>query len=422
MATAIFTEMSLFCHQLGVNFVEAAGMIIEYNPMHSGHLRLVEEIRARLGRDTAVIGVMSGNIVQRGGFAIVGRQARARAAVESGVDLVLELPLPWAVSSAESFADGGAAVLAHTGVAAYLAFGSECGDADALLETAACLLSPDYQAALRRRLDRGTPFAACRQEAVEELLGRSRAALLESPNNNLGVEYCKALLRRGSAIRPLTVRRTGDPHDSDLAGGEHPSATAIRGLLERGERDRALALMTPAMGRAYLAEEAAGRAPVFGKTCERAILARLRTMTEEEFSALDSGREGLGNRLFQAARTAPTLEGVLAAAKTKRYAHARLRRMILWAYLGLTPGQIPAEVPYLRVLAANETGRALLAQMRTSADRPVLTKPADVRRLSPEAQALFEKEARAADLYALAYPDLAAAAGGSAWREGPVIL
>ena len=186
MATAIFTEMSLFCHQLGVNFVEAAGMIIEYNPMHSGHLRLVEEIRARLGRDTAVIGVMSGNFVQRGDFAIVGRQARARAAVESGVDLVLELPLPWAVSSAESFADGGAAVLAHTGVAAYLAFGSECGDADALLETAACLLSPDYQAALRRRLDRGTPFAACRQEAVEELLGRSRAALLESPNNNLG--------------------------------------------------------------------------------------------------------------------------------------------------------------------------------------------------------------------------------------------
>ena len=145
-------------------------------------------------------------------------------------------------------------------------------------------------------------------------------------------------------------------------------------------------------------------------------------MTAEEFAALDSGREGLGNRLFRATRTAPTLERVLAAAKTKRYAHARLRRMILWAYLGLTPEQVPAEMPYLRVLAANETGRALLGRMRKSADRPVLTKPADVRRLSPGAQALFALEARAADLYALAYPDLAAAAGGGAWREGPVIL
>ena len=402
--------------------MEAAGMIIEYNPMHSGHLRLVEETRARLGRETAVIGVMSGNFVQRGDFAIVGRLARARAAVESGVDLVLELPLPWAVSSAETFADGGAAVLVHTGGVTHLAFGSECGDADALMETAACLLSQDYQAVLRRRLDRGTSFAACRQAAVEEVLGPARAALLSSPNNNLGVEYCKALLRRGAAIRPLTVRRIGDPHDSGLAGGEHPSATAIRGELDRGDRERALELMTPAMREAYLTEEAAGRAPVFGRNCERAVLARLRTMTAEEFAALDSGREGLGNRLFRAARTAPTLERVLAAAKTKRYAHARLRRMILWAYLGLTPEQVPAEMPYLRVLAANETGRALLGRMRKSADRPVLTKPADVRRLSPGAQALFALEARAADLYALAYPDLAAAAGGGAWREGPVIL
>ena len=113
---------------------------------------------------------------------------------------------------------------------------------------------------------------------------------------------------------------------------------------------------------------------------------------------------------------------LLEAAKTKRYAYARLRRLVLWAYLGLTPSDVPERVPYLRVLAANAAGRGLLARMRRTAAVPVLTKPADVRCLSGHAQALFHLEVRAADLYTLAYPDLAAAKGGSAWREGPVIL
>lgn len=394
-------------------------MIIEYNPMHSGHLRLLTETRALLGPETAFVGVMSGNFVQRGDFAVVNRQARARAAVESGVDLVLELPLPWAVSSAEGFARGGVEVLEAAGVVTRLAFGSECGETAPLLEAAACLNSPDYRAALRRRLDRGIPFAACRQAAVEELLGQPQAALLESPNNNLGVEYCRALLERNSPIRPLTILRTGDPHDSAEAVGEYPSASALRALLRAGEREKALALMTPAMADAYREEEAAGRAPVLAETCERAILARLRSMTAADFAALDEGREGLGNRLYNAVRTSATVEEILETAKTKRYAYARLRRMVLWAYLGLTPAQRPEHVPYLRVLAANETGRALLGRMRDTASVPVLTKPGHARRLDPEAQALFELEARAADLYALAYPTLAA--GSGAWREGPVI-
>ena len=394
-------------------------MIIEYNPMHSGHLRLLTETRSQLGPETAFVGVMSGNFVQRGDFAVVRRQARAQAAVESGVDLVLELPLPWAVSSAEGFARGGVEVLEAAGVVTRLAFGSECGDAGPLLELAACLNSPAYQAALRRRLDQGTSFAACRQAAVGELLGEARASLLEEPNNNLGVEYCRALLRRHSPIRPLTILRTGDPHDSAEAAGEHPSASAIRALLRAGDRDRALALMTPAMAAAYREEEAAGRAPVLAEICERAILARLRSMTAADFAALDGGREGLGNRLYSAARSAATVEELLETAKTKRYTHARLRRMVLWAYLGLTPADRPEHVPYLRVLAANETGRALLARMRTSARVPVLTKPGHARRLSPEARALFEREVRAADLYALAYPNLAA--GSGAWRERPII-
>ena len=390
--------------------------------MHTGHLYLLEELRRRLGAETAVVGVMSGDFVQRGDFALLRRQARARAAVESGVNLVLELPLPWAVSSAERFAAGGVEILEATGVVTRLAFGSECGDDAALVRVAACLRTEAYRAALRRHLTGGASYAACRQAAAAEVLGEEDAALLAQPNNNLGVEYCKALLNRGSGIRPLTVSRVGDAHDRERPGEGHPSATALRALIRAGEADRALELMPPAMAAVYRAEAAVGRAPVFLETCERAVLARLRSMTESDFAALDQGREGLYRRLYRASRTAPTLEALLAEAKTKRYAHARLRRMALWAYLGLCPAEVPAQVPYLRVLAADALGRELLARMRKAARLPILTKPGRVRRLDQAAQALFALEARGADLYALAYPDLTAAAGGSLWREGPAML
>ena len=402
--------------------MEIAGIIIEYNPMHRGHRYLLEQTRALLGADTAVIGVMSGNFVQRGDFALVRKHARARAAVESGMDLVLELPLPWAVASAERFADGGVQVLLGTGLVTELVFGSECGDASALQRIAGALLRPEMDGLIRRELDKGDSFAAARQRALGALLPAEEAALLEDPNNTLGIEYCKALRRRNSAVRPMTVARKG-MHHSGRDPGEGPApATLIREALRRGERDWALSEMTPAMRAVYEAEEAAGRAPVFRENCERAVLARLRSMRESDFAALDEGREGLWRRLYAAARTAVSVEEALEAAKTKRYAYARLSRMILWGYLGLTPVDFPAEVPYLRVLAANETGRSLLGRMRKNAAVPVLTKPADARLLPEAARGLFEWEARATDLYTLAYPDLTVAHGGAEWREGPVIL
>ena len=383
---------------------------------------MLEETRRQLGADTAVIGVMSGDFVQRGDFAILRKQARARAAVESGVDLVLELPLPWAAASAERFADGGVQVLRATGLVTHLAFGSECGESEPLRRLAETLLSKDLDALVKQELEAGVSFAAARQRAVERLTSPETAALLESANNVLGVEYCKALLKRNSDIEPLTVRRSGSGHDAALREGEHPSGSAIRQLLRDGAREEALSLMSPAMRRAYESEEAAGRAPVLAETCQRAILARLRSMSVEDFAKLDEGREGLYNRLYDAARGACSVEELLEQAKTKRYAYARLRRMVLWAWLGLVPAELPAEVPYLRVLAANETGRQLLSRMKKTAALPILTKPNHIRRLDAAAQELFELEARAADLYALAYPDLSTAAGGRAWREGPEIL
>ena len=291
-----------------------------------------------------------------------------------------------------------------------------------LQRLAEVLLSEEFPERLKRELGSGVSFAAARQRAVEGLVSREEAALLEGPNNILGVEYCKSLLRAGGSVVPVTVPRVGAAHDSEAAEGEVPSASAVRNLLRFGERERALAGMAPAMAETYLTEEAAGRAPVYRETCERAILARLRSMTEAEFAALDEGKEGLHRRLYEAVRSAVSVDEVLELAKTKRYAYARLRRMVLWAYLGLTPGDCPERPLYLRPLAANAMGRSLLGQMRKTAEVPVLTKPAAVRRLEEPALRLFELEARAADLYTLAYPDLAAAKPDGAWKESPVLL
>ena len=398
-----------------------AGIIAEYNPLHAGHLLHMERTRERLGTDTAIVCVMSGDFVQRGDFAIVRKHVRAEAAVRGGANLVLELPLPWAVSSAERFAEGGIRTLMAAGIVTHLSFGSECGDAGILQAAAQTLISEKFLPLLREELKQGTSFAASRQTAAEKLLPPQTAAVLKNPNDLLGIEYCKSLLQNHSSIEPLAVPREGAAHDGPMTGGI-ASASEIRRLLAGGEREKALARMSPAMRDGYLREEHAGRAPAVSETCERAILAKLRMMSQEDCMALDESREGLGNRFYAAARTAATLSDFLNAVKTKRYAYARLRRMVLWAYLGLRPEEFPERPPYLRVLAADDTGCALLRSMRTAASVPILTKPAGVWRMPEPAQRLLQMEACADDLYALAFPDLAAAEGGREWREGPVIL
>ena len=397
----------------------AAGIIAEYNPLHLGHCCQLRRLRALLGEETPVICAMSGNFVQRGDFALLGKHARAEAAVRSGADLVLEIPLSWACAPAERFAQGGVEVLLGTGLVTDLVFGSESADAGAIRTAAEALLSPDLPEALRRELAGPHSFAAARQRALAGLIGEEGAEVLSRPNDILAVEYAKALSREGSEIRLVPILRQGAGHDQD--GGEYPSAGSIRRMIQEGRRAEALAAMAPAMRELYEAEEARGRAPVFAAGAERAILAQLRRMGEADFLALDAGGEGLGNRLAAAAREAASLEEVLDRAKTKRYAYSRLRRLALWAYLGLRPETLPARVPYLRPLAMNQRGRALLAEARRRAALPILTKPADVRRLSPEAQAVFRREVLATDLYTLAFPG-DPAPGGAEWREGPRVL
>jgi len=389
-----------------------AGIICEYNPFHLGHAWQLAELRRVLGEGTGVVCAMSGNFVQRGDFAVLEKHARAESAVRSGADLVLELPVTGVLSSAEGFAAAGVAVLAQTGVVDTLVFGSECADTQRLMKNAECLLSEEFVKELS--LTGGESFAACREAAVERLLGAETA--LSEPNDILGVEYCKAILKSGVKLDVLALPRNGAMHDGAVKDGV-ASATAIRAMLRQGED--ASRYMSEASAAVYARECAQGRAPVFPENAERAILSALRGMAEEDFVRYDGGNEGLYHRFYAAVRKGGTVEEILAEAKTKRYALSRLRRMLLCAYLGVQPGE---SVPYLRVLAANEKGRALLKQMKKAASAPVLTKSADVKKMSVEAQHLFETEVRATDRYVLAYPDLSQAAPSGEWTLDPVIL
>ena len=402
--------------------MKIAGIVAEYNPFHTGHAYQIEQTRADLGGDAGVVAVMSGNWVQQADCAIADKWTRARLALIGGVDLVLELPTVWAMSSAESFARGAVDLLEASGVVTRLSFGSECGDVDKLQRVAVCLDSPAYQAGLRRFLDEGMTFAGCRQAVVRGLLGEELSGLLSGPNNNLGVEYIRALNALDSAIQPMTVTRRGAGHNTISNEGNQPpfvSATQLRAFLREDRWEAAEHYLVPG-GRGVLKGNPMSL-PDLARV-ERAMLARVRTMTADDWARLpDSGTaEGLPQRLEKAGRQCTTMEEFYDLSKSKRYTHARLRRLALWAWLGLTEADRPEHPPYLRVLGFNSRGQAILKEMKDRAVLPILTKPAHARDLEEVGRRLFELEARCTDLYDLCFQRIPAP--GREWTTGPVIL
>lgn len=334
--------------------MKTIGIICEYNPMHLGHKKQIDTIRALRGEDAAIVCLMSGNFVQRGAPAIIDKSLRAKAAVRCGADLVLELPITCALSSAEGFAAGGVEILSN--LCDELCFGAETEDPECLMELASALLSDSFPPLLRRELDAGKSFPAARQAALQAM--DLDAALLTTPNNILAVEYCKAILSQNSAMSPLPIVRQGNYHDLE-ADPQNPSATSIRALMREGR-----------YWKSYVPGEAAD---IFEhaalhtlSTGERAILSKLRTMTDAEFEALPYGSEGLWRKFMHNCRSEATVEDILAATKSKRYTRTRLDRMLMCAFLGLTEEDLNTPIPYTRILAFNDRGRSILKNAKSN--------------------------------------------------------
>lgn len=375
---------------------KAAAVICELNPLHLGHRSLLGRAGAASG---GVICILSGNFVQRGEPAMLDKWARCRLALENGADLVLELPLPWACAGAEKFAAGGVHLANALGNVEYLAFGSESADADGMKRAAEALTSREFSERLAALPDKGETFARRRETVLAELLGPEALPLLRSPNDILGVEYEKALLREDSSIQPLVFPRQGAGHDRRGSGEGFLSAGELRERFRAGE---SLAGLVPESTSRVLEElRNQGRCPAGAAPLERAILCKLRTLSPEDFAALPDVSEGLENRMYRAARQAGSLEEFYGLVKSKRYTLARIRRLALYAFLGVEK-DLPALPPYLRILGMNARGEELLGE--ASSSLPLVSRPADFQKLGGEALRLFRLECRADDLYALSCP------------------
>lgn len=363
--------------------MRTVGVICEYNPFHRGHLTQFRQIRTLFGEDAAIVCLMSGNFVQRGACAVFDKLVRASAAVDCGANLVLELPVTGALRSAEGFARCGVEILDALGVE-MLAFGSESGETKDFLRLAAAMDTPEYDAALRAALASGQSYPAAR-EAAAKGLGLS-SEFLKTPNNILGLEYCKAAL--GRRIQPAALHRTGDYH-APVPDAEAPSASSLRSVLEAGGD------VSPFVPEAA-AQRYTGAERHFPQCGERAMLARLRGMTPEDWSVAAHGSEGLWSLAMRAAQCCGALQELESMVKSRRYPMTRVRRLLLCAALGLTEDGLRQAIPYVRALAMDSTGRRVLREMRDLETIPVINAGQ-----MPEDKDYFALELRAAGLYGL---------------------
>lgn len=362
--------------------MKTAGIICEYDPFHLGHLRQFELLRQAIGEDTAIICAMSGNFVQRGMPAMWDKYTRANAAVACSADLVLELPITKVLQSAEGFAQGGVELLTQLGCVDVLCFGAECGDGNALMALAKRLDSDVCKLELRRHLSEGASYAVARQLAADDKDG-----ILSSPNNILGVEYCRAILHYKSNLTPLAVQRGGDYH-AQAADSQAPSATAVRSLYPTENWSD----FVPSAAANMLSD-----APYYTlSNGERAMLARLRAMSDCEWEHCAHGSEGLWSKAMKACRSKSSIEEIIQAIKSKRYPRTRIQRLLMCAYLGISHSSLQSPLHYTRLLAASERGRKLLRDIKNNSTLPIIN-PGE----KPMHQEYYRLETQASDLFTL---------------------
>ena len=394
------------------------GIVCEYDPFHLGHLYQLRESRRLLGEDSAVVCVMSGDFVQRGEPALWSKYARAEAACRCGADLVLELPVQWALSSAEGFARGAVAILTAAGCS-HISFGSEEGSVEGMKQLAELLLDEGTIEGIKglMKLRPQLSFPAARQAYIEEKHGEL-GRLLQRPNDILGLEYIKAIIAQNSPMQPITVQRRGSGHDQPGLEG-FASASQLRSLLAEG---RDISPWLPAEVSEILEREGDSGRMVDMERWELALLSRLRMLNEDSYLSLPDSEDGTGARIYSAVRSSVSFEEILAQAKTKRVPQARLRRMLCQAALGISSGQNRELPPYARVLAIGCQGRDVLR--RSDKDNVIkpLTKPARVGQISERAERVFACGAYAHDLFCLLYSAKNQRMVGEDWRKGPVLV
>ncbi len=367
-------------------------VICEYNPFHNGHLYQIEQMRA--SGASHILCIMSGNYVQRGEPAIMPKNIRAKSALKSGADLVVELPVAYALSTAERFAYGGVRLAQLLGGVDSLAFGAETNNLQELIEVTKLLKTTEFTTALEETLSTGITFAKARQEAVAKMGYKDLAQLLEQPNNILGISYLSHLM--DTDINPLLIHRKGADHHSTTTVGSTASGSYLRAHWNEGNIGE---LVPPQAKELYSKAVEEGHYFLGGDYYDRMVLSHLRRLTLEELSQLPDISEGLEHRLFDSIKKACSLEELYSLVKTKRYTLARIRRIIICGYLGINSSYWNKDISHCKILGIGKGGGEILAKFKETSTIPISHSPSRLLEILPQERDSLLMEARATDLY-----------------------
>ncbi|MDD3225308.1 MAG: nucleotidyltransferase [Clostridium sp.] len=363
--------------------MKISAVITEYNPMHNGHIYHLNETQNKTNCD-GLICVVSGNFTQRGTPSIMDKWTRAEIAVLSGVDLVLELPTIYATSSAEFFAHGAVSLLNSLNIVDNLCFGSENGDIDTLYKIADIISTEpkEYVSSLKNYIDTGVPFFTARNNALSDFFNTNKSSLLgdilSSPNNILGIEYCKSIIKLNSSIKPVTIKRSGSGYNNNKIETNFPSASSLRESLYKNYDLKTLQKYVPEYTYKMLSQMIKNGFD-FPSNDKMVPFIKYKALTEKNnIKCLPDASEGLHNKILNSIENFDTFDKIVLNSKSKRYSYTRISRILCQYFIGLekynTAILRKQNCPYARVLAFNEKGRSILKEIKNSASIPLYTK------------------------------------------------
>ena len=399
------------------------GIIAEYNPFHNGHLYHLQK-SLQMTHSSYSVAVVSGNFTQRGSTSLVDKWAKTEIAIKNGIDLVLELPLLYSISSAENFAEGAIKILDSLKVIDYLSFGSESGDIYlsfgsesgdiSTLNMIADILYKEpkaYKNILSHELSKGLSFPKARENALLMYLKDIRrfSNVLSSPNNILGIEYLKALKKLKSPITPITVERYNAGYHDTTYNGNVASATAIRNIVKNNGWDILRKVVPEDTFSTLLENIKVGHVVPDLSVFEKQIIYNLRKMSIQEIAELPDVSEGLENAIKNAANSCNSVVEFLNIIKSKRYTNTRIQRILLYALLGITKKDMALSkkaIPYVRVLGFNNKGKYLISEIAKA--NPKLEIITSVKKYmdtsnNKNSKYLLEKDIWATNVYTIGY-------------------
>ena len=388
------------------------GIVSEYNPFHNGHLYHLEQSKKMTG-STYTVAIMSGNFTQRGSTSLIDKWSKAEAAIHSGIDLVIELPVLYATSSAENFAEGAIKILDSLKVVDYLSFGAETSDIEILEKFADVLYREprEYKTILSHELGKGLSYPKARENALMMYLNNIRkyVNVLSSPNNILGIEYLKALKKCKSNIQPISIARYESGYNDIGYSGNIASATAIRNIIKNGGFD-ILRRLIPSTSYSILVQNIKqGHIIPDLSVFEKEIIYSLRKMDVSEIAELPDVSEGLEFAIKNAANSCNSIIELLNIVKSKRYTSTRIQRILLYSLLGISKKDMALSkkvTPYIRVLGLNNRGRFLISEIAKA--NPKLEIITSVKRFvdqnsNKNLKLMLDKDIWATNVYTIGY-------------------